>query len=122
MLASLAALDAHAAHLHCDKCWPALLQHLIIDGSPKWDIYRTVPVTSGPSSSMAASAPQAVKREAGLESPQRDSLLDAATAGGVLLGSGNYTFQVMGICVQVPVEVHVVRPTVLDSFPESTSG
>ena len=75
------------------------LQHLIIDGSPKWDIYRTVPVRlSG--SSAAASMPQAskaapaAKREAAPAPAKRDPLLEAATAGGVLLDSGKYTFQV----------------------------
>ena len=78
------------------NCYLALLQHLIIDGSPKWDIYRTVPVSAASSSAAAASMPQAVKKEAAPASApaQRDSLLEAATAGGVLLGSGKYTFQV----------------------------
>ena len=76
------------------------LQHLIIDGSPKWDIYRTVPVSLSGSSSAAASMPQAskaapaVKREAAPALAKRDPLLEAATAGGVLLDSGKYTFQV----------------------------
>lgn len=67
------------------------LQHLIIDGSPKWDIYRTVPVSLSGSSSAAASVPQASKAA---PAAKRDPLLEAATAGGVLLGSGKYTFQV----------------------------
>ena len=80
------------------NCRPASMQHLIVDGSPKWDIYRTVPVSSAPSSSAAASTPQAANNEAALAPApaKRDPLLDAATAGGVLLGSGKYTFQVMG--------------------------
>ena len=78
----------------------ASLQHLIIDGSPKWDIYRTVPVSLSGSSSAAASMPQAsraapaAKREALPAPAKRDPLLEAATAGGVLLDSGKYTFQV----------------------------
>ncbi|CAL5220910.1 g3005 [Coccomyxa viridis] len=84
------------------KAWSQRAQHLIIDGSPKWDIYRTVAVSSAPSSPAAASLPQAVKSQAlkmeaapASAPAQRDSLLDAATAGGVLLGSGKYTFQAL---------------------------
>ena len=99
-----------------DECLPGSLQHLIIDGSPKWDIYRTVPVASTPRSSAAASTPQAVKREAVPAPPQRDALLDAATAGGVLLGSGNYTFQVTGIFAQIRVSMHDSRPASTGHF------
>ena len=99
-----------------DECSPGSLQHLIIDGSPKWDIYRTVPVASTPRSSAAASTPQAVKREAVPAPPQRDALLDAATAGGVLLGSGSYTFQVTWIGVQERVGVRASRPASTGQF------
>ena len=70
------------------------MQHLIIDGSPKWDIYRTVPVSSSSSRPPVASMPQASKaapaeRSAAAAPAKRDRLLEAATKGGVLLGSND---------------------------------
>ena len=78
------------------------MQHLIIDGSPKWDIYRTVPVSSSSSTSAAASMPQPTKaapaeKSAPAAPAKRDRLLEAATKGGVLLSSNDYTFQVASL-------------------------
>ena len=75
------------------------VQHLIIDGSPKWDIYRTVPVSCSPSTSAVASMPQATnaataEKSAPAAPAKRDRLLEAATKGGVLLSSSDYTCQV----------------------------
>ena len=78
------------------------MQHLIIDGSPKWDIYRSVPVSSSSSTPAVASMPQATKAAPAEKSVpaapvKRDRLLEAATKGGVLLSSNDYTFQVASL-------------------------
>ena len=78
------------------------VQHLIIDGSPKWDIYRTVPISSASSTSAVASVPQTTKaasaeRSAPAAPAKRDRLLEAATKGGVLLSSKDYTSQVASL-------------------------
>ncbi|CAK0783226.1 hypothetical protein CVIRNUC_006425 [Coccomyxa viridis] len=84
------------------KAWSQRAQHLIIDGSPKWDIYRTVPVSCSPSTSAVASMPRATnaapaEKSAPAAPAKRDRLLEAATKGGVLLSSSDYTFQTVGV-------------------------
>jgi len=81
-------------------------QNLIIDGSPQWEIYRTVPV-SVEDSSVFQSEPAAARESKSSAMPSAE--IAAAVAGGYILGSGALQSAVCSKLAFKPVHVHTLR-------------
>lgn len=69
------------------------LQNFIIDGSPQWEIYRTVPVSTSAITQPAQQTAVANRKGAQSESSQ-STALRSATAGGLILNSQTLRFEV----------------------------
>ena len=67
-------------------------QNLIIDGSPQWEVYRTVPVGSGGAAGTSAS--QSEPSSTGRTNAAASAEYSAATAGGLILNTKTFTFEV----------------------------
>ncbi|BDA47699.1 hypothetical protein COCOBI_10-5500 [Coccomyxa sp. Obi] len=75
------------------KAWSERARNLIIDGSPQWEVYRTVPVSiSGASGAAALQAePSSTGRDKSAIAAAAE--YSAASAGGLILNTETFTFE-----------------------------
>lgn len=67
------------------KAWTQRIQSMVVDGSPVWQVHRSVPLAAASSSSAAAVAAAAGDRAAGVPRASRSS----GAGGSSTAGSGN---------------------------------
>ncbi|EIE23756.1 hypothetical protein COCSUDRAFT_53450 [Coccomyxa subellipsoidea C-169] len=75
------------------KAWSERARNLIINGSPQWEVYRSVPVsTEGTSGTQAIqSEPSSTGRKNSAAAASAE--MSAATAGGLILNTKTFTFE-----------------------------
>ncbi|KAK9905779.1 hypothetical protein WJX75_006109 [Coccomyxa subellipsoidea] len=73
------------------KAWSERARNLIIDGSPQWEVYRTVPVDTG--GAAGTSALQSEPSSTGRANAAASAEISAATAGGFILNTKTFAFE-----------------------------
>lgn len=74
-------------------------QNLIIDGSPQWEVYRTVPIDISGASGVAALQAEPSSTGRSKSAIAAAAEYSAASAGGLILNTKTFTFEVSPSCL-----------------------
>lgn len=74
-------------------------QNLIIDGSPQWGVYRTVPISLSGASGVAALQAEPASTGRDKSAMAAAAEYSAASAGGLILNTKTFTFEVSSSCL-----------------------